>query len=72
MRSLERCKSCGVDRMKTRTVITRGSSRVRYLVCRSCGATGKEVLRVDDLGRPIFVDVATPSNLNHRTIDMIR
>lgn len=58
MRSGERC-SCNTGRMRTRTTITRGSSRVRYLVCRICGRTGKESLRLDDIGRPVF---ATHSN----------
>lgn len=62
MRSGERCDQCGIGRMKTRTVFTRGSSRVRYLVCNSCKATGKEVVPIDDLGRAIVVRVAIPSN----------
>lgn len=61
MRSGERCSKCLVGKMKTRTVFTRGSSRVRYLICRSCKATGKEVLRLDDIGRPIYQQVATDS-----------
>ena len=62
MRSGERCKSCGVGKMKTRTTFTRGSGRVRYLVCPSCGSTGKESFQLDYIGRPIFVCVATRSN----------
>jgi hypothetical protein len=54
MRSGERCQSCQVGRMRTRTTITRGSSRVRYLICTSCTQTGKESLRLDDIGRPVF------------------
>lgn len=61
MRSGERC-SCGSGRMRTRTTITRGSSRVRYLVCPACGKTGKESLRLDDIGRAIVSPVATHSN----------
>lgn len=57
MRSGERCDLCGIGRMRTRTTITRGSSRVRYLVCVNCGATGKETLRIDDLGRSIILPV---------------
>lgn len=48
--------------MRTRTTFTVGSLRTRYLVCRSCGMTGKESLRLDDIGRPIFGDVAIRSN----------
>ena len=67
MRSKERCSECNVGKMRTRTTITRGSSRVRYLVCPSCKATGKEVLRLDDLGRPLFSDsVATHSKNDSR------
>lgn len=62
MRSGERCTKCHIGRMKTRTVFTRGSSRVRYLVCRDCKTTGKEVLPIDDLGRAIIVPIATHSN----------
>lgn len=62
MRSGERCTSCQVGRMRTRTTFTRGSSRVRYLICTSCKATGKETLRLDDIGRPIFLPVAMRSN----------
>jgi len=51
--------------MKTRSTFTRGSSRVRYLVCTSCAATGKECLRLDDIGRPIYVAIATPSKTEH-------
>ncbi len=61
MRSGERCHQCNVGRMRTRTTFTRGSSRVRYLVCPSCNATGKECLRLDDIGRPIFEPFATRS-----------
>ena len=64
MRSGERCSKCQVGRMRTRTTITRGSSRVRYLVCPSCGSTGKESLRLDDIGRPVFLVIATDSNTN--------
>jgi hypothetical protein len=66
MRSGERCTQCGVGKMKTRTVFTRGSSRVRYLVCKSCGKTGKESLRLDDIGRPCYT-FATPSNGNQQS-----
>ena len=70
MRSGERCTICDTGRMRTRTTITRGSSRVRYLVCRSCGATGKEVFQLDDLGRPIYGVIATHSNpVNHDTLE---
>jgi hypothetical protein len=34
---------------------------VRYLVCNHCNATGKEVLRLDDIGRPIYAAIATHS-----------
>ena len=61
MRSGERCQQCNVGKMRTRTTFTRGSSRVRYLVCTGCGSTGKESLRLDDIGRPVFV-IATHSN----------
>lgn len=63
MRSGERCDCCHVGRMRTRTTFTRGSSRVRYLVCTSCDVTGKECLQLDDIGRPIYL-VATRSNLS--------
>ena len=62
MRSGERCTKCHIGRMRTRSVFTRGSSRVRYLVCKHCRNTGKEVLRVDDLGRAIIAPVAIASN----------
>lgn len=61
MRSGERCEKCHIGKLRTRSTFTRGSSRVRYLVCPSCNATGKEVLQLDDIGRPIY-RVATPSN----------
>lgn len=64
MRSGERCQACELGKMRTRTTITRGSSRVRYLVCTSCKTTGKEVLQLDDIGRPIYVHVAIHSNGN--------
>ncbi|MCU0710431.1 MAG: hypothetical protein MUC43_00120 [Pirellula sp.] len=43
--------------MRTRSTFTKGASRVRYLVCPSCGATGKEILQIDDLGRTIILPV---------------
>jgi hypothetical protein len=61
MRSGERCQQCHIGKMKTRTTFTRGSSRVRYLVCTSCATTGKECLRLDDLGRPIYLPFAMDS-----------
>lgn len=66
MRSGERC-TCGAGRLRTRTTITRGSSRVRYLICRACGQTGKECLRLDDIGRPVFESVAMRSNGHQQT-----
>lgn len=70
MRSGDRCEVCNIGRMRTRTTFTRGSSRVRYLVCRHCQATGKECLGLDDIGRPIFEVIATRSNTNrHQTTD---
>ena len=64
MRSGERCEKCHIGRMRTRSVFTRGMSRIRYLVCKDCHHTGKEVMPIDDLGRAIIVPIATHSNLS--------
>lgn len=63
-RSGDRCHNCKSGKLKTRTTLTRGSRRVRYLVCDTCRTTGKEVVSVDDLGRAIVAaaGVATRSN----------
>jgi len=52
-RSLDRCE-CQVGRFVTYATRTRGSLRVKYLRCRSCGATSKEIAAVDDLGRTVL------------------
>ena len=63
MRSGDRCLVCGLGSMKVFSVRTRGLSRTRYLRCTHCQATGKEILKVDHLGRQLFIFdlVATPS-----------
>ncbi len=69
-RSGDRCTECLVGKMKTRSVFTRGSRRVRYLICDTCRTTGKEVVAVDDIGRTIVapVGVATSSNEDDRQV----
>ena len=61
MRSGDRCLVCGLGSMKVFSVRTRGLSRTRYLRCTHCQATGKEILKVDHLGRQCFNVGATPS-----------
>jgi uncharacterized Zn finger protein len=51
MRSLDRCPSCGVGRMTSYTCRTRGSMRTTYLKCDNCGQTGKQLSKVDHIGR---------------------
>ena len=58
MRSLGPCPVCQAGRMQTYKTRTVGVTRVRYLKCSACKATGHEQLRVDDLGRTIL-DVCT-------------
>ncbi len=65
MRSRERCPKCGIGRMKIVTTRTTGSLRKRYLKCSECDETGKEVLRIDDLGRPIYSGNTTTSTGAH-------
>jgi hypothetical protein len=66
-RSGDRC-DCGIGKFRTRTTFTRGSRRVRYLVCDTCKATAKEIVSVDDIGRTILipVGVAIRSNQDDR------
>jgi hypothetical protein len=74
MRSLDRCTSCQVGTMKTYRVCTRGFYRTRYLKCTSCGSLGKEVIPIDNFGRPIYQTVVTytgndTSSLRQRDAD---
>jgi hypothetical protein len=59
MRSLDRCTSCTLGTMKTYRVNTKGFYRTRYLKCTSCGNLGKEVIPIDNFGRPIYQTVVT-------------
>ena len=65
MRSLDRCEVCRFGQMKTVTTRSKGLSRKRYLRCNNCGSTGKEILRIDHLGRQVFIldSGTTPSIL---------
>lgn len=65
MRSLDRCPKCSVGTMRIVTTRTNGLSRVRYLKCDSCNATGKETFAVDSLGRPTFL----PANTTRSTFE---
>jgi hypothetical protein len=74
MRSLDRCDSCSLGTMKTYRVNTRGFYRTRYLKCCSCGSLGKEVIPIDNFGRPIYQAVVTypvndASSLRHVDAD---
>jgi hypothetical protein len=52
MRSGDLCESCQVGVMKRyKTMPIVGMNRTRYLKCDCCGCTGKELTRVDELGR---------------------
>jgi hypothetical protein len=54
MRLATICNHCHTGRYRAARTITKGSSRIRYLKCSFCGATSKEVLRIDpSTGRPI-------------------
>lgn len=50
MRSQDRCK-CGIGRFTSYCSRTRGSLRTTYLKCDNCGETGKQLSRVDHIGR---------------------
>ena len=55
--------------MKTYKAITNGLSRTRYLRCTLCDETGKEILRVDHLGRPLlFLNVDTRAGNETSTV----
>ena len=55
--------------MRVYKTITNGLSRTRYLRCTLCDETGKEILRVDHLGRPLlFLDVATRAGNETTTV----
>lgn len=56
MRSGERCTQCNVGKMHVDTVRTTGQLRKRYLQCTNedCRHRGKEVVPIDDLGRPVY------------------
>jgi hypothetical protein len=74
MRSLDRCTSCTLGTMKTYRVNTKGFYRTRYLKCTSCGNLGKEVIPIDNFGRPIYQTVVTytgndTSSLRQRDAD---
>ncbi len=56
MRSLDICQRCGSGQMRAYKSKTVGSNRTRYLKCSHCRCTGKEILRVDALGRPEYAD----------------
>jgi hypothetical protein len=56
MRSLDVCRRCGSGRMLAYKTKTKGSNRTRYLKCSHCSARGKEIIKVDELGRQIFSD----------------
>jgi hypothetical protein len=56
MRSLDICQQCGSGRMLAYKSKTVGQNRTRYLRCSHCSARGKEILRVDALGRPEYAD----------------
>jgi hypothetical protein len=60
MRSGERCSACGVGKMHVDTVRTVGQRRTRYLRCTNedCRRRGKEVISIDDLGRPLYAATA--------------
>ena len=61
MRSLDRCDSCNVGRFTTTTSRTEGSRRKRYLKCKSCGATSKEICAIDAVGRVLYSVDTKPS-----------
>lgn len=61
MRSGERCDKCDLGRLRVYCSRTVGMARVRFLKCSSCGATGQETARVDDLGRTILGISTRPS-----------
>lgn len=56
MRSLDVCPSCQSGRMLAYKSKTVGRNRTRYLRCSCCPHRGKEILRVDAIGRPEYVD----------------
>jgi hypothetical protein len=72
------CDRCQAGRMKAARTITCGSSRTRYLRCTACGATGKEVLRIDPTtGRPVesgffLIPVSTRGNAESSQSDELR
>jgi hypothetical protein len=56
MRSGERCPECQSGRMRVYSVRTVGFSRLRFLRCTMrCGATGQELVPIDDLGRAVIL-----------------
>jgi len=57
MRSGERCTTCHTGKLHVDTVRTVGSRRTRYLLCTNgdCRQRGKEVIAIDDLGRPLYL-----------------
>ena len=67
MRSLDRCSQCGLGSMITYKTSSKGLSRTRYLRCDGCGEHGKEILRIDHLGRPTFILPLTTSDGNYIT-----
>ncbi len=61
MRSGDRCGQCSGGRMRTYCSRTVGMSRIRFLKCSNCDATGQEIVGVDDLGRSILRSSTKPS-----------
>ncbi len=47
--------------MMVRSTRSRGSRRTRYLECPVCKNRDKEIVQIDDLGRPVVV-VVTSNN----------
>jgi hypothetical protein len=66
MRSRERCGVCGIGKMTTYTTRAKGSRRTNYLRCSNddCKNRGKEILTLDDLGRPLYrvTECSTPQS----------
>lgn len=61
MRSLDRCQVCSIGKMLTYRSLRVGFRLRKYLKCNHCGETGKEIIPIDHLGRPIYANVVATS-----------
>jgi hypothetical protein len=65
MKSLDVCPQCQAGRMLAYKTKTSGGNRIRYLRCSHCRCTGKEILRVDALGRPEYTDTRAGNSVQN-------